>query len=447
MKALIHIASAAFAIACIAAPLRAQTIEAVHSAAEIRSDLDQLLQVIDRTHPDLDFVADRPALMREANLVRARIVEPMTTRQAWLALAVLNPLFRDAHTGLRHPVVDFDAYRENGGAIFPIPVIVDREGVLRAGARVSPGSGLAPFEAITSINGQSATSIIAALMLRMRGETESLRRLVLAFNFPGHLWTLIGPQENYIVDVSGRDGTGRRVTLPSSTEAVAAENFALAVPRPGVAVMRIPSFDPSLREPFARFVEESFARIQREQLNTLLIDIRDNPGGAHDVSDLLVSRLTDRAVASASRLTARITEDNRDVSAGAPIGSVVTVPHDEQIEPYSGQLPYRGRVFVLVSANTYSQAIVFAATLQDHGLARLVGEPTGGAANQTGQITLHPLSHTGLQTLAPLYIIYRPSGDDGRAGLQPDILLPHDPADPDAMISRLLAVEGQQQPR
>ncbi len=34
----------------------------------------------------------------------------------------------------------------------------------------------------------------------------------------------------------------------------------------------------------------------------------------------------------------------------------------------------------------YTAAILFASTLQDHGLAPLVGRPTGGHANQTGNM-------------------------------------------------------------
>ena len=415
--------------------------EPVHSAAAVREDLDQLIAIIERTHPALDMVADRSRLRREAARIRSQVTRPMTVRDAWLSLARLNPHFRDAHSGLRHPAAAFDAYRQSGGAAFPIPVLIDRSGAIRVAGNVDPTANVAPYERIVSINGRSSASIVAALMPLMRGETESIRRLVLAFNFPAYLWTLEGPQQAYRVEIVGRDGAGRTVTLvsPGATPTTSAVSpFTFSVPRPGTALIRVPSFDPQLRESFARFLETSFARIEREGLATLLIDIRDNPGGAHDTSDLLVSYLVDRAVSPASRLTARITADNREISPGSGIGSVVTVPFDEPIAPRAAGRAYRGQVFVLISEDTYSQAIVFAATVKDHGLGRLAGETTGGAANQTGQITPVPLAHTGLQALAPLYLIYRPSGDAGRDGLRPDIAIPHDPARPELMVRSLL---------
>ena len=411
--------------------------EATYSPAQLQADSDQLLEVIEGTHPDLGFVTDRGELQREARRIRAMIDRPMTVREAWMTMAQINPFLHDAHSGLRHPAAAFDAYREAGGATFPVPVIVDRSGRLRIGSNPGPDVEVAAFEEIFSINGRSSEAIIAELMPRMRGETESLRRLVLAFNFPGHLWALVGPQPGYVIEV-GPDRTASRRIVLGATSVSPAAPFSYSKPRAGVALLRVASFDPSLRDQFRLFLDRSFADIAANGADTLLIDIRDNPGGAHDVSDLLVARLIDRPVSPTSRLTARITEANREVSPTSDLGTVVTVPFEEPIAPAQAAPVFSDDVFVLLSENTYSQAIVFAATLRDHGIARLVGETTGGAANQTGQISMTNLANTGLQALAPLYIIYRSSGDESREGLRPDIALPHDPARPEQMVDMLL---------
>ncbi len=56
-------------------------------------------------------------------------------------MAAINPFLRDAHSGLRHPAAAFEAYRDAGGAVFPLPVIVDRSGRLRVGQDFPAGSG------------------------------------------------------------------------------------------------------------------------------------------------------------------------------------------------------------------------------------------------------------------------------------------------------------------
>ena len=93
---------------------------------------------------------------------------------------------------------------------------------------------------------------------------------------------------------------------------------------------------------------------------------------------------------------------------------------------------------MLVSEKTYSQAIVFAVTIQDYDIGTIVGETTGGHANQTGQVQMRALKNTGLVVACPIYIIYRPSGDEKAGGLQPDLSIPNDPLVPSKMLDELL---------
>jgi hypothetical protein len=74
---------------------------------------------------------------------------------------------------------------------------------------------------------------------------------------------------------------------------------------------------------------------------------------------------------------------------------------------------------VLIDELTYSAAILFATTMQDHGLARLVGRPTGGHANQTGNMMPTRLRHSGFTVFIATRDFIRPSGDthgQGRCG-------------------------------
>lgn len=409
------------------------------SAEELQQDLDALVATVERTHPDLGYVADRKEVARVAASIRAELDRPLTLREAWLSLARLNPYFADAHAGLRHPAAEFDAYRSNGGAAFPVPVIVDRDGILRAGATTDPLTGICPFEEIVSINGRASGEIVKTLMPLMRGETESLRRLVLAFNFPGHLWALTGPASEFRLVVRGADGRTRALAVTSVSAPSKPPQPSLTFPRADLAWMRIPSFDPGLRSAFSSFLDQSIAQIEKRGVTRLLIDIRDNPGGAHDVSDQLVAWLSAVPVSPTSRLTARITPDNKDLAPDAPVGAVVTLPFSEPISPRADGKRFGGDVYVLMNENSYSQAIVFGATIRDHKLGKLAGETTGGAANQTGQIKIQALPNSKLQALAPLYIIYRASGDTSRAGLAPDIEIHDEPTAPMAMIESLLA--------
>lgn len=423
--------------------------EPTYDAVGLRADLAEFRAVVARTHPAPDLIFDEPALQRVSAEIEAELHDGMTLRQAWLAMARLNPHFRDAHTGLRHPVAGYEDDLAAGAMGFPIEVFIDRAGGLRASAKPRPDKGIPPYARIVSINGLDVPMMLARLMPRMRGETESIQRLVFAFNFPGYLWTLLGPQRAYCVGVED-DGRIRHLLFAGAAgEDLGREAdqdpspFSFSVPAEGVALLRVGSFHPDLKDAFSKFLADSFAAIEANDTRTLLLDIRDNPGGAHDTSDQLVAYLIDKPIPSASTLLARITTGNRDVAPEAETGSVARVPFPEPIAPRAAQAAFAGDVYVLLSQDTYSQAIVFAATLRDAGIAKLVGETTGGNANQTGQITLASLSHTGLQALSPLYVIYRPNGDMTMLGLRPDIPIPHDPLAPDRMVTSLLELIGR----
>ena len=413
-----------------------------YAPGEVREDLDQFLEIVAHTHPNLAYSTDLEALEQAAMRVRDGVDQPLTTRDVWKSMAVLNPIFRDAHVGLQYPTREFDAYREAGGVVFPIAVYVDDSGALRVAEGSDANGRIRAHEEIVAINEISVADFLREAVPLMRGETTAIQHLVLTYNFAAYFWTIAGPQKSYTMTLRADDGRTRRLMLPESTEPqrprTTSNAFRVEVLQPGIAYMEVRSFDISLREEFEAFLKDSFSRIRSSQIRRLIIDIRRNPGGAHELSDALLDYLADKPVRQASRLVARVVEQNRDMAPRAAVGDVVELAWDEWLKPSDNPLRFHGESFLLIGSSTYSQAIVFAAILQDFGLGTLAGEPTGGWANQTGQVQMTALGHTGLLAAAPLYIIVRPSGEMKRAGIVPDVLIPDDPANPRAMIDEVL---------
>jgi C-terminal processing protease CtpA/Prc len=365
----------------------------------------------------------------------------MTTRQAWFLLAELNPVFRDAHTGLQYPTAEFDSYRQGGGAIFPLPVYVDDEGILRFAAGSNYPPQVRPHDEIVSINGTSSQRILSHAMPRMRGETETVRRLVFEYNFAAYLWSLYGSQESHVVVKRDLSGRSQEVVLPQSSESPRSlrdlNAFHYEQVRTDVGYMEIRSFDHALKQDFDRFLTRTFAAIRASGVRKLIIDIRRNPGGAHELSDALLGYLSDKPLRGASSLIARVHESNRDIAPEASVGDVVTVPFEEWLAPLDREYRFDGETYLLIGRRTYSQAIVFATTFQDFNLGKVAGVGTDGWANQTGQVQMTRLTNTGLFAAAPLYIIIRPSGDKTRDGVRPDIPIEDDSQNPRRMVEVL----------
>ena len=143
------------------------------SAAELSSDLDQWLEWMGNTHPDLSYSVDAQQLEGKIQTIKSELKGPMSRRDAWKTVARVNPLLNDGHLGIRYPVEDYQAYLESGGKAFPLAVVVTANNQLHTAAALDkiPANTL-----IRQINGENADAIVAAMMQRARGQWHSLSR-------------------------------------------------------------------------------------------------------------------------------------------------------------------------------------------------------------------------------------------------------------------------------
>jgi len=429
-----------FLSGCIALPHPVAFNEETFTRDQLVTDFDAGLAFIRETHPDLSYSANADALDAKAANIRTALTDGMTARAAWSEFARLNPVLADAHVGFRRPLHALAAYQAEGGTLFPLPVVYDGGGDLRAAAS---GPGVEANDRIVSINGQSTNDFTAALLGRMRGETPALGRLVLQLYFPIFFWAEHGGFDAYNVRLEKADG--RTVTArldQESTYAPTEENFTYRRLDGGVGYLNIKTFDIEQLDAFKVFLKSTFAKIDAGQINTLIIDVRENGGGANDLADQLLSYLTNEPYSPISGVKARITEQNIQLVPieGVKPGMVLDLPLQQtRTPPVSLPNRFAGDVYVLTGPMTYSAAIVFATTVQDYGFGKIAGEAPVGAANQTGQVQSFALSNTKIEALSPLYIFRRPNGDQTRTRLTVDIPIDHDPLDPEASLTALIS--------
>lgn len=412
--------------ACLASTLAAAACAAEDTipADAVAQDVAEWEAWLFATHPDPAFSMDVDAVHARFDAIAQSLEGDYTRREAWLALAPLNPMFGDGHVTLRLPREDYDAYLAGGGAEFGLPVHV-RNGALVVAETVAPTSRLQRGETILAINGLDPHDLVTRALARTNGDTTGLRTHLVESRFSQYLWALTGGAEAWTVTVQAPDGRTRQVELDPAIDRPGAEseNWSLDF-RGEAAVLTLNTFIPPLEDPFKAFIDAAFAEIAERGPDSLVIDISENGGGAHMLSDHLLAYLTDRRHTPLSAVTARVVEANQALIPDAEIGDVVSMPYAQWVEP-PADLPnrYHGRTALLVGAGTYSQAIVLAATVQDFDIAPVAGPGTEGRANSTGQVQLHRLANTGLEAAAPIYIFIRASGDRSSAPIVPDIPL------------------------
>jgi hypothetical protein len=402
------------------------------AVADLHADIDTLFDGIAARHPDLAARASADDLAAARIAARARVTAPMTRREFFRTVGDVTAVFRDGHAGLLYPYPEFDAHMGAGGRRFPLAVRRDGDGLVvdwdaSTPARVPAGSRL------LRINGLPVESLLDGLAPYARGETALLRREIIIESLGEWLWHRHDWADDFSVAYIDADREAEAhldgVDAAAWLAATSAAGTGDELPRyeafdATTGLLDVPYFGGDL-DAFATALEAAHAAASAQQPRSLVVDLRRNPGGSTDAVELLLARLTDRPCALAASVHEKRNADNlRWWEARTRIGRVVVDDAVPVVQPADPADRFPGDLRVLVSAYTYSAAIVMATAVQDCHIGVLVGEETGGHANQTAQMHFFDLPHTRLRAFAPTRLVLRPSGDRRGGGVRPDHVVP-----------------------
>jgi carboxyl-terminal processing protease len=151
---------------------------------------------------------------------------------------------------------------------------------------------------------------------------------------------------------------------------------------PGVGYLRITGFE----EATGKLVNETIEKLGGPKLERLIVDLRDNPGGA---------------VQSAAETAALFLEPDQLIFTIKP-------RHGDEQPARAPKLnqPYKFRLALLINGKSASAAEILAGALQDHDRAVIVGESSYGKGIVQNVFTLS--QNTGLALTVAFY--YTPSG-------------------------------------
>lgn len=223
---------------------------------------------------------------------------------------------------------------------------------------------------------------------------------------------------DYIIAVDGEETEGlttdelvSRITGPQGTEVILTvnrngETLALPVERRDI---RVPALNARLIEPGIGYVRvmnfssdaddlllEEMQRMSEEGMEALILDLRNNPGGLLE---------------SAAHMAALFMEDGVLIHARDRSGR--EVPY-----PIGSEQPFDVPVFILVNEYSASASEVLAGSLQDYGIARLIGQKTYGKGSVQSMFELSDGSVLKLTVQEYLTPLKRPVN---HVGLEPDV--------------------------
>jgi len=428
------------ALAC--APLHADP--ARFTPAQLQQDLQFVRDAIESTHPVPTLRSGQQAYEQAFLTARGKLDHPMSRDEAWRVLAAMNPVFNDAHLGVVLP--DWRAetreYLQAGGKLFPFEVMIDGQQRLRIVEALGGGTTALAGRVVDSINGMPAARILRELGALVHGDTPAFRNKLLERRFWLYYWKNYGATERFTLNAGGQVlEASASAALPAAVagEKSFEQTFQFRMLPGGTGLLTVNQFAWPDKQRFYDFAERAFTSLRDAGAQTLLIDVRENGGGDDDMWKTGILRyVADKPYRNGSSYVKKVLEGR--AGPGEKVGDIVTGNVDSWVQPEpANPLHFGGKVFVLVGDLTYSSAVLFSNTVQDHGFARLVGAGGYAYVRQTGGTQKqHVLPNTRLEVVVPRFVLDRPSGKREPALVQPDIVLADDPFDRDALVKALL---------
>ncbi|MEZ5460528.1 S41 family peptidase [Dokdonella sp.] len=437
----------------------------IHSAEAARSDLKQLYETLQVSHFDLFVHRSRSEYDQRYESLLKALDSPISQFELQVALQKFMAFGRVAHSRIDFPSLEFERYRASGGGILPLQVKL-RDGrawvVADLGEAADPE--IAAGEEIVAINGSSFKQWRERLVAHVSADNDRLADTLLELRFTALLWLELGPTESFELAIRDQAGKVRtlqrpvrsreqmqaaarrqpkRLELDWSTREARMLDANVAYLRPG------PFFDarPDAQDmwdttEFAAFIDTSLAEFAESGAQSLIIDLRDNPGGDNSFSDLLARRYADQTFRFASDFKIRVSEaaiasnakrlhpgkntgtaaQLANAYAGHEPGEIIDFPVPG-VDPAAKTQRFQGRVFVLINRYSYSNAVMLAALSQDFHFATIIGEETADLASTYGAMEQFTLDHSGIAVGFPKAHIVRPSGDEASRGVVPDIVI------------------------
>ena len=143
-----------------------------------------------------------------------------------------------------------------------------------------------------------------------------------------------------------------------------------------IGLLRIPGFE--VYGQVGQVVHDLVRRANKQNLRSLIVDVRDNPGGIDIEFIAALSAFVPKpgyVLESRASTSSKIWTDS-SVFLGDQVGNPLL-----RIQVIKDPSLWRGRLVVLTNANSYSGAEYFAQGIQDAKRGTVIGETTGGLGN------------------------------------------------------------------
>ncbi|UCG26807.1 MAG: hypothetical protein JSV24_07435 [Bacteroidales bacterium] len=358
--------------------------ERLYSIKEIQEDFDQLRQMIEKTHPALYAFTSRVEFNEFFYQQFRRIDKEMSLESVYPIFAAIAAKIGCSHSVAMMP----EGYWENlDGKMFPIQLKFT-EGNAYVDNTYSEMDSLPKGSAVVSVNGKSMEGIINEMkkLISTDAYSQTYMNFRLGKRFSFLYALLFGHPDSFSIRYIeiGQSIPVETILNPVTIQSLPEEmedHHGLGleiVEGMNVAILTVSHFAfYDNRDFFYRFIDNAFAKMDREEVDKLVLDLRGNTGGDPFCATHLLSYLEQEPVPYFSR----------------PYGAYVKLSQPVPLHP--GR--FEGELVTLIDGGGLSTTGHFLSLLKYHNIGRLVGEETGATYTCNDASRSYQLRNTRIQ--------------------------------------------------
>ncbi len=422
------------------------------SPLQVRSDLDSLVAVLERIHPDIYHIS--PKELIDSLIIEAgnSTNEPISGIEFWKLAQKIVARVGDGHTSLSLPYEYRQSYLDHGGGIFPFNVRIEDD-QLFVRENFSSDSTIGIDSEILMINNLEISNILSDMRELTSGERIEFINTLVAWQFKPLLWALYGWGDSFQIDLESPGGIGKTI----SQDGVSLEDYSKrgkTSSNPIAAYSYVKIEDDKIgyldfRQMidvggFDKFIDSVFTSMDEDNVSSLIIDLRKNGGGDSRLIESLFSYFTTEPYAQVSEMWIKVSPEARSKVKAQSIrwytypllplayfipsarailfgdmGDLVKISND--VKSHKKKEPFfTGDVYLLTSANTFSSASLLAGVFKCVEMGTIIGEETGGLTVTFGDIVPFSLPITKMAGTCSYKKFVFPCGKDDGRGVIPD---------------------------
>lgn len=392
-------------------------------------EIESYIRIIEDIHPNPYHTATKETIMAIKDDIIANLSEEVSHEAIFIAVSKLSSAYKDEHVYVDIPSVFIEKWKVGTNLFFPVKVQIVDNKLLAAETDDIFING----DEITKINGLESQKIIDSLGLLKSGRSLEQVSAYVSEDFSELFRIVFGMTDTFEVSFLRDNNTLTKTVGGVNYDLIESKkiqtNQYTITENGNVAYFQFDGFEElDSNKSLDQLIDEMFKDIESKGCETLVIDIRENRGGASAYGDHIFQYLSNAPFAQMTKSEIKVSDVTKSqlltfipsfirwlplqyiVPDIKPIftqenGTFSSIEFKE-LEPFEASKRFDGKVILLTSEKTMSSASLFASTFKALEIGQIIGNPTGGYPIHYGNVWDVLLETTGLTVQIPSSINY-----------------------------------------